>query len=71
MRPRIANFVIHLTLPKPERAARTAVFCASSPDLDGMGGGYYKNMKKKEPRVSADPDFGARVWEITEQLAGL
>ncbi len=69
--PRLANFVIHLTLPKPERAARTAVYCAVSPELDGMGGGYYSNMKRKEPKVSTDPGFGTRVWEITEQLVGL
>jgi retinol dehydrogenase-12 len=65
---KIANSIIQLAFPKAERAALTAVYCSSSPDLDGQGGGYYRHMKKKEPKVSSDPEFGARLWEITERL---
>ena len=68
---KLANAIIQLTFPRPEIAARTAVFCASSPEMEGRSGGYYRFMKKKEPRVSTDPDFGAKLWEITARLIGV
>lgn len=68
---RAANAVIQLTFPKPERAARTAIFLSSSHEMEGQTGGYWRFMKKKEPRVTRDPEFGARLWEITARMTGL
>jgi retinol dehydrogenase 12 len=67
---KIADVVIQLTFPKPERAARTALYLASSPEVEGASGGYWRFMKKKEPKVSSDPDFGAKLWEISVSMTG-
>jgi len=68
---RMANALIQCTFPKPEKAARTAVYCATSPDLEGASGGYYRFMKKKDPGVSPDSEFGARLWDITARMVGM
>lgn len=68
--PRLADAVIQLTFPGPDRAARTAVHLASSPEVEGLTGGYWRFMKQKEPKVPADPDFAARLWEISARMTG-
>lgn len=65
-----ADFIIQLTFPKPDRAARTAIHLATAPELTGESGGYWRFMKKKEPTVSIDKDFGARLWTITVGMTG-
>jgi NAD(P)-dependent dehydrogenase (short-subunit alcohol dehydrogenase family) len=67
---KIADAVIQLAFPKPERAARTALYLASSPEAEGVSGGYWRFMKKKEPKISADPDFGAKLWKISARMTG-
>ncbi len=69
--PKLANGIIQLTFPRPEKAARTAVFCASSQELEGKTGGYYRFMRKKEPGISSDPEFGAKLWEVTARITGV
>ena len=66
-----ADAIIQLTFPKPDRAARTAMHLATSPELAGESGGYWRFMKKKEPALSPDPAFGARLWEITARMTGV
>ncbi len=68
---KVSDAIIQLTFPKPDRAARTAIYLATSPDLDGRSGEYWRFMKKKEPTVSADPGFGARLWEKTARMTGV
>jgi NAD(P)-dependent dehydrogenase (short-subunit alcohol dehydrogenase family) len=67
----VARAIIRATFPRPERAARTAVYCAASEELEGASSGYYRFMKKKEPRVSSDPEFGARLWEMSARMVGI
>jgi retinol dehydrogenase 12 len=68
---RAADAIIQLTFPKPARAARTALHLAASPEMEGLTGGYWRFMKKKEPRVSADAEFGARLWEISARMTNI
>ncbi len=68
---KIVNAILQVTFPKPERAAQTAVYLASSPDLMGENGGYWRYMKKKDPTVSGDPAFSPRIWEISKRMAGV
>ncbi len=68
---RIADAIIQLTFPKPDRAARTAIYLASSPDVEGLSGTYWRFMKRKDPKVPGGEAFGARLWEITAAMAGI
>jgi NAD(P)-dependent dehydrogenase (short-subunit alcohol dehydrogenase family) len=56
----------------PEEGARTSIYLASSPDVEGISGKYYV----KGEAVPSDPatyDEGAarRLWEISVQMVGL
>ncbi|OHD63394.1 MAG: hypothetical protein A2176_00445 [Spirochaetes bacterium RBG_13_51_14] len=66
----VADAVIQIFFPNPGRAARTAVHLASSPELEGRTGGYWRFMKKKKVNISGDPDFGERLWEISARMTG-
>ncbi|MCU0847320.1 MAG: SDR family NAD(P)-dependent oxidoreductase [Spirochaetes bacterium] len=68
--PQMADAIIQLTFPKPEKAARTAIYLATSPEMEGLTGGYYRFMKKKTPRLSPDPDFGKLLWKKSLAMTG-
>jgi retinol dehydrogenase 12 len=56
----------------PEEGARTSVYLASSPEVEGGSGGYYSDCRPIEPSAAAlrDED-GERLWEISAKLVGL
>jgi len=59
-------------LPSAASGARTVVYLASSPDVDGRSGGYYVNRRLRQPSRSArDDDIAGRLWDLSEQLTGL
>jgi NAD(P)-dependent dehydrogenase (short-subunit alcohol dehydrogenase family) len=54
-----------------EKGARTAVYVASAPELDGVTGEYF--IKKEETRssdASYDEVTAARLWEVSLELTG-
>lgn len=54
----------------PEQGARTIVYLASSPEVEGMSGGYYYKNKPAIPTGEAQNDEDAkRLWSVSEQLA--
>jgi NAD(P)-dependent dehydrogenase (short-subunit alcohol dehydrogenase family) len=59
-------------LPGPATGARTPVYLASSPEVAGVTGGYFVNCKPAEPSALAkDSQAAARLWALSEDLAGL
>ncbi|HPC42915.1 MAG TPA: SDR family NAD(P)-dependent oxidoreductase [Spirochaetota bacterium] len=68
--PRIADAVIQLTFPTPARAARTAIYLASSPEVEGMTGKYFRFMKMKEPKLKSGADFHGQLWDISARITG-
>ena len=53
----------------PEKGARTSIWLASSPDVDGETGGYYYRCKPSTPSTAArDDDAARRLWTASEQL---
>jgi NAD(P)-dependent dehydrogenase (short-subunit alcohol dehydrogenase family) len=55
-----------------EKGARTQVFLASSPELEGVTGKYF--IDAKEARSSAesqDADIARRLWDLSAQMTGL
>jgi len=56
----------------PARGAATPIFAASSPYVEGVTGVYFANRKaKKSSKRSYDREAAARLWTVSEQLAGL
>jgi len=67
----------------PQQGAATTVWCATSPQLNGMGGVYCadcdiaralpsddsKEMQGVRPRAT-DPVAAGRLWQLSEQLTG-
>ena len=55
----------------PERGAETIVYLASSPEVEGVSGLYFAKCAPVTPSPAARDDAAAaRLWEISERLAG-
>jgi NAD(P)-dependent dehydrogenase (short-subunit alcohol dehydrogenase family) len=56
----------------PEEGAKTLIYLASSPEVDGVTGKYFEKCKEAMPTAEAQNDADARrLWEISLQLTGL
>lgn len=56
-------------LKTPDEGARTTVYLATSPEVEGVSGEYFKDSKKTHPsRVAQDPENAARLWSESEKL---
>ncbi len=54
------------------QGADTVVYLASSPDVEGVTGGYYAKRRRLAPSAAAsDPATARRLWEISAELTGL
>lgn len=61
-----------LFLPKAEKGARTSLYLATSPDVAGVTGKYFKNCKEaKSSAESHDRGIRERLWKITTELVDL
>jgi len=55
----------------PERGARTSVYLASSPEVEGVTGGYFIACKTRRPApVARDEAVARRLWEDSAALCG-
>ena len=56
----------------PAQGARTSVYAASSPALNGVTGKYLSACKIAKPSAEAmDENVGERLWEVSEKLVKL
>jgi NAD(P)-dependent dehydrogenase (short-subunit alcohol dehydrogenase family) len=56
----------------PAKGARTSVYLASSPEVEGATGEYFVKCKPRNPRRWAqDPEAARHLWEVSEELVGL
>ena len=56
----------------PEKGAETVIYLASSPEVEGVSGGYYFDRKPIRPAPAGEDDNVAeRLWQISEQLVGI
>jgi NAD(P)-dependent dehydrogenase (short-subunit alcohol dehydrogenase family) len=57
---------------KVEDGAKTSIFTASSPTLDGKGGAYLDESKIVEPNKKATSvEDAKKLWELSEKLVNL
>jgi NAD(P)-dependent dehydrogenase (short-subunit alcohol dehydrogenase family) len=55
----------------PEEGAKTIIYLASSPDVEGRSGGYYYKNRPATPTKEAQSDADAkRLWDISARLSG-
>ncbi|HEV7350054.1 SDR family oxidoreductase [Telluribacter sp.] len=53
----------------PEEGARTTLFLASSPKVEGITGKYFSDLKIKKPNTEAQSSFLAKkLWALSEEL---
>ena len=57
---------------KPEKGAETLIYLASSPEVEGVSGGYFFDCKPIRPTPAGEDDGVAeRLWQVSEQLVGI
>jgi retinol dehydrogenase-12 len=57
-----------------EEGARTSVYLATSPEVEGLSGGYYVKCRLAELQTRAEAvsdAVGERLWRVSEELVGL
>jgi retinol dehydrogenase-12 len=71
----LMSFAVTIASPfltTPEKGARTQVWLASSPDVEGVSGKYWDKCKERTPsRAALDAAAPARLWAISEEMTGL
>ncbi len=56
-------------LKSPARGAATAIYLASSPEVEGVSGKYFVNRREaRSSDESYDPEVAARLWKVSEEL---
>lgn len=55
----------------PAKGARTSVYLATAPEVEGSSGGYYAKCRRIEPDPAAlDDDAAERLWRMSEAATG-
>jgi hypothetical protein len=53
----------------PEAGARTSVYLATSPEVEGVTGGYYAKCRPAKVSKNAQDDGAARrLWDVSDEL---
>jgi retinol dehydrogenase-12 len=74
-RPGLFSALVRLGAPflaSPEKGARTSLFLASDPAVEGKSGGYYRSCREASPSAEATDDLAAaRLWLESARLCGV
>lgn len=66
--PRLAKKLF----PGPEKGARTLIYLASSPDVEGISGRFFLRQRARRTKpVTSDAEVAARLWRVSSLLVGL
>lgn len=72
--PGFLHFLVKISQPlmiSEEKGAETIVYLASSPEVEGVTGGYFVRCRKRSSaKASYDADVARRLWEESERLTG-
>ncbi|OHB70083.1 MAG: short-chain dehydrogenase [Planctomycetes bacterium RBG_16_41_13] len=56
----------------PIEGAKTSVYLATSPDVEGVSGKYFSNLKAvRSSNASYDENAAKRLWEVSLEMTGL
>ena len=68
----VVRKLVGLFLKSPEEGARTSLYLASAPEVEGVSGRYFERCREHTPAAHArDPELARRLWERSEELTGL
>jgi NAD(P)-dependent dehydrogenase (short-subunit alcohol dehydrogenase family) len=73
-RPFVKYFyhLVGLFLLTPKRGAKTSIYVASSPEIDGVSGKYFKRRKEaKSVKISYDMNVAKQLWDASVKLANI
>jgi NAD(P)-dependent dehydrogenase (short-subunit alcohol dehydrogenase family) len=70
--PALFPLITKRLFPAPEVGARTLIYLASSPEVEGVSGRFFFRQRVRQTRpVTLDRDVAARLWQISTALVGL
>ena len=70
--PRALMSTTRLMGSSPEKGAKTSIYLATSPALEGVSGKYFIKEKAVESaKVSYDLTLASRLWRVSAELTGL
>jgi retinol dehydrogenase-14 len=57
---------------KPEKGAKTSIYLAASPEVEGVSGKYFVRQKAVESsKGSYDENLAGRLWRVSAELTGI
>jgi NAD(P)-dependent dehydrogenase (short-subunit alcohol dehydrogenase family) len=67
--PKLLQAAIALVTIGPERGARTSIYLASSPEVEGVSGKYFARRRPESSSpASYDEQAAQRLWDVSEEL---
>ncbi|MCH9035743.1 MAG: SDR family oxidoreductase [Chloroflexi bacterium] len=70
--PRVIRLAARVVRASPEAGARTSLYLATSPEVEGVTGKYFAREKAvPSSEASYDQPAARRLWRISEELTGL
>lgn len=70
-RPFVKYFyhLVGLFMLSPKRGAKTSIYLASSPEINGISGKYFKRRKiRKTAKISYDKNVAQQLWNMSVKL---
>jgi len=69
---RLVRPVVYSVAISNEQGARTSVYLACSPEVEGISGKYFVRRKERRSSdASHDRDAAARLWQISAEMTGV
>lgn len=70
--PKMLNFVSRWYGKTPQAGAKTSIYLATSKDVAGQSGLYFRNRKpaKMNP-LAQNPELRSRLWEVSKEMTRL
>jgi hypothetical protein len=66
------NRLMSIAMLRPEQGAQTALYLATSPEVEGVSGKYFVNQKAvRSSKASYDQSTAERLWQVSEEMCGL
>lgn len=70
--PRALRSTTRLIGARPEKGAKTSIYLAVSPEVEGVSGKYFVRQKVvKSSKSSYDENLARRLWRVSAELTGL
>jgi len=73
-RPFVKYFyhLVGLFMKSPKRGAKNSIYLASTPDIDGASGKYFKKRKEaKSVKISYDATVSKQLWDVSVKLTNI